>query len=54
MKRVGIVVCQIFEDELLQILESFPEIDKILIYDNGASKEFQNIVSKRLSQINSK
>ena len=49
MKRVGIVVCQIFEDELLEILESFPEIDKILIYDNDASKEFQNIAVKKLS-----
>ena len=53
MKRIGIVVCQIFEDELLEILESFPEIDKILIYDNEASKEFQNIATKDLSRINS-
>lgn len=44
MKRIGIVVCQIFEDELLEILESFPEIDKILVYDNEASKEFQDIL----------
>jgi len=49
MKRIGIIVCQIFEDELLEILESFPEIDKILIYDNEASKEFQNIAIKDLS-----
>lgn len=49
MKRIGIVVCQIFEDELLEILGSFPEIDKILIYDNEASKEFQNIAIKGLS-----
>ncbi len=48
MKRIGILVCQIFEDELLEILGSFPEIDKILIYDNEASKEFQNIAIKNL------
>ena len=46
MKRIGIVVCQIFEDELLEIIESFPEIDKILVYDNEASKEFQDILRK--------
>lgn len=48
MKRIGIVICQIFEDELLEILESFPEINKILIYDNDASKEFQRIVSESM------
>ena len=48
MKRIGILVCQIFEDELLEILGSFPEIDKILIYNNEASKEFQNIAIKNL------
>lgn len=49
MKRIGIVVCQIFEEELLEIFGSFPKIDKILIYDNEASKEFQNIVRNKLS-----
>ncbi|MCC7572078.1 MAG: DUF1638 domain-containing protein [Candidatus Methanofastidiosum sp.] len=48
MKRIGIVVCQIFEDELLEILGSFPEIDKILIYYNEASKAFQEIAAKNL------
>lgn len=50
MKRIGVLVCQIFEEELVEIIESFPEIDKLLIYDNEASKEFQNIVNKTLSQ----
>ena len=48
MKRIGIIVCQIFEEELLEIINSFPKIDKILIYDNDASKEFQNIASREL------
>ncbi len=49
MKRIGVLVCQIFEEELLEIIECFPEIDKLLIYDNEASKEFQNIVNKTVS-----
>lgn len=49
MKRIGLLVCQIFEEELLEILESCPEIDKLIIYDNEASKEFQNIVNKNLA-----
>ncbi len=48
MKRIGLLVCQIFEEELLEIFESFPEIDKILIYDNEASKPFQSIARKEL------
>ncbi len=49
MKRIGLLVCQIFEEDLLEIIESYPKIDKLLIYDNEASKEFQNIVNKNLS-----
>ena len=48
MKRIGIIVCQIFEEELLEIINSFPKIGKILIYDNDASKEFQNIAAREL------
>jgi len=49
MKRIGLLVCQIFEEEILEILESYPEIDKLIIYDNEASKEFQNIVRNNLA-----
>jgi len=48
MKRIGLLVCQIFEEELLDIIESYLEIDKLIIYDNDASKEFQNIVIKNI------
>ena len=43
-KRIGIVCCEVFEDELLFVIKQHPEIGKIIIVNTESSKYFENII----------
>lgn len=43
-KRIGIVCCEVFEDELLFVLKEHPEIGKIIIVNTESSKYFEDII----------
>lgn len=43
-KRIGIVCCEVFEDELLFVIKEHPEIGKIIIVNTESSKYFENII----------
>ncbi|NMC77627.1 MAG: DUF1638 domain-containing protein [Candidatus Methanofastidiosa archaeon] len=44
MKRIGIVACEIFEEELLKLLSEYDNIGKIILVSNDSSKEFQRML----------
>ena len=41
MKRLGIILCEVFEEEMLHILKKNQLFDKIIVVDTEASKYFQ-------------
>jgi hypothetical protein len=41
MKRLGIILCEVFEEEMLHILKQNQLFDKIIIIDSESSKYFQ-------------
>ena len=41
MKRLGIILCEVFEEEMLHILKKNQLFDKIIVVDNESSKYFQ-------------
>ena len=43
-KRIGIVCCEVFEDELLFVIKQHPEIGKIIIVNTESSKYFEEII----------
>lgn len=43
-KRIGIVCCEVFEDELLFVIKQHSEIDKIIIVKTESSKYFEDII----------
>jgi hypothetical protein len=43
-KRIGIVCCEVFEDELLFVIKEHPEIGKIIIVNTESSKYFVEII----------
>jgi hypothetical protein len=43
-KRIGIISCEVFEDELLFVIKEHPEIGKIIIVDTESSKYFENVI----------
>ncbi|HII94256.1 MAG TPA: DUF1638 domain-containing protein, partial [Candidatus Methanofastidiosum sp.] len=43
-KRIGIISCEVFEDELLFVMKEHPEIGKIIIVNTEESKYFENLV----------
>ncbi|HOI75998.1 MAG TPA: DUF1638 domain-containing protein [Methanofastidiosum sp.] len=43
-KRIGIVCCEVFEDELLFVIKEHPEIGKIIIVNTESSKYFEDII----------
>ncbi|KYC53070.1 MAG: hypothetical protein AMQ22_00464 [Candidatus Methanofastidiosum methylothiophilum] len=49
MKRVGIVACEIFEEELLKLLSEYDNIDRIILVSNDSSKEFQRMLESMYS-----
>ena len=48
-KRIGIVCCEVFEDELLFVIKEHPEIGKIIIVNTESSKYFENIIRSNFS-----
>lgn len=49
MKRIGIVACEIFEEELLKLLSEYDNIDRIILVSNDSSKEFQIMLESKYS-----
>lgn len=49
MKRIGIVACEIFEEELLKLLSEYDNIDRIILVSSDSSKEFQRILSLNIT-----
>lgn len=47
MNRIGIVACQIFEEELLELLSEYEIIDRIILVDSDSSKEFQKMLETK-------
>lgn len=47
MKRIGIVACEIFEEELLKLLSEYDNIGKIILVSNDSSKEFQKMLESK-------
>lgn len=43
-KRIGIICCEVFEDELLFVIKEHPEIGKIIIVNTESSNYFENII----------
>lgn len=43
-KRIGIISCEVFEDELLFVIKEHPKIGKIIIVDTESSKYFENVI----------
>ena len=43
-KRICIICCEVFEDELLFVIKEHPEIDKIIIVNTESSKYFEEII----------
>ncbi|MCC7573864.1 MAG: hypothetical protein KO464_10895 [Candidatus Methanofastidiosum sp.] len=46
MKRLGIILCEVFEEEMLHLLQINEVFDKIIIVDNESSKYFQHGLEK--------
>lgn len=44
MKRIGIVACEIFEEELLKLLSEYDNIGRIILVSSDSSKEFQKML----------
>lgn len=49
MKRIGIVACEIFEEELLKLLSEYGNIDRIIVVSSDSSKEFQRMLESKYS-----
>ncbi|HOI76720.1 MAG TPA: hypothetical protein PLI06_03805 [Methanofastidiosum sp.] len=49
MKRIGIVACEIFEEELLKLLSEYNYINRIILVSNDSSKEFQKCLSLNIT-----
>lgn len=47
MKRIGIVACEIFEEELLKLLSEYNYINRIILVSNDSSKEFQKMLESK-------
>ncbi len=47
MKRIGIVACQIFGEELLELLSEYEIIDRIILVNSDSSKEFQKMLETK-------
>ncbi|KYC45869.1 MAG: hypothetical protein APG12_00558 [Candidatus Methanofastidiosum methylothiophilum] len=47
MKRIGIVACEIFEEELLKLLSEYNNIDRIILVSSDSSKEFQKMLESK-------
>jgi len=47
MKRLGIVLCEVFEEEMLQLLLKNDIFDRIIIVDTESSKYFQKILEQK-------
>lgn len=43
-KRIGIICCEVFEDELLFVIKEHTEIGKIIIVNTESSKYFENVI----------
>jgi hypothetical protein len=44
MKRLGVILCEVFEEEMLHILKQNQFFDKIIVVDNESSKYFQSVL----------
>ncbi|NPV51221.1 MAG: DUF1638 domain-containing protein [Candidatus Methanofastidiosum sp.] len=44
MKRVGIVACEIFEEELLKLVSEYDKIGRIIVVSSESSREFQKML----------
>jgi len=47
MKRIGIVACEIFEEELLKLLSEYDIINRIILVPSDSSKEFQKMLESK-------
>ena len=47
MKRVGIVACEVFEEELLKLLSEYDSIGRIILVSSDSSKEFQRMLESK-------
>ena len=47
MKRIGIVACEIFEEELLKLLSEYDNIGRIILVSSDSSKEFQKMLESK-------
>ena len=47
MKRIGIVACEIFEEELLKLLSEYDNIGRIILVSNESSQEFQKMLESK-------
>ena len=47
MKRIGIVACEIFEEELLKLLSEYDNIGRIILVSNDSSKEFRRMLESK-------
>ncbi len=49
MKRIGILLCEVFEEELLNIIANNNRFDRVIVVDNESSKYFQEKLEKILT-----
>lgn len=49
MKRLGIILCEVFEEEMLHLLQKNHIFDRIIIVNNESSKYFQKMLEKNFN-----
>ncbi|KYC44661.1 MAG: hypothetical protein APG10_01538 [Candidatus Methanofastidiosum methylothiophilum] len=49
MKRLGIILCEVFEEEMLHILKKNDIFDKIIVVNNDSSKYFQKMLEQNFN-----
>ena len=49
MKRLGVILCEVFEEEILYLLGKEDIFDKIIIVNNESSKYFQHMLEKKFN-----
>jgi hypothetical protein len=49
MKRLGIILCEVFEEEILHLLKKNEIFDKIIVVDNESSKYFQRALENNFT-----
>jgi len=49
MKRIGILLCEVFEEEIFYLLKKNEIFDRIIIVDNESSKYFQKMLEENFN-----